>query len=431
MRRTLLVGGTTAELDPPRLVRRDLVIQDDVLGDDTEVPTTSTVDCTGCILAPGFVVGHTHLYSALARGMPGPAVPPQSFRQILERVWWRLDMALDFESLSISAEVGAIEALKAGATTIVDHHESPRCIDGSLDVIEGALEKIGVRGVLAYGATDRHGPDGARAGLRESERFAGKNKTNPRVRGMIGIHAPFTVSDDTLDAATGLAGALQVPIHLHAAEGPDDQRASRDRWNERLIPHLDRIGLLSRGALLAHCVDIDKGGAERLSQRPVWVAHMARSNMNNGVGYAQHLLDKLDRVVLGTDGIDNDILAELKVAFFRNREHTGPQVWRDPVAMLARGHRMASQIFGLHLGKLARGAPADLVVLAYDGPTPLREDTLGSHLLFGLSSLHVRDVFVAGKAVVRNRKLVAVDEREVFARAREIAPKMWSRLGAR
>src|SRR5205814_6258658 len=131
-----------------------------------------TIDCTGCVIMPGLVVAHTHLYSALAAGMPISKTAPATFREILERVWWRLDEAIDAESLAISAEIAAASAVRAGVTAVIDHHESPRFIEGSLDVIAKGIDEIGIRSALTYGATDRHGEDGARRGLAENERFA-------------------------------------------------------------------------------------------------------------------------------------------------------------------------------------------------------------------------------------------------------------------
>ena len=154
-------------------------------------------------VTPGLVCAHHHLYSALARGMPAPPKVATSFAQILEQVWWRLDTALDLEMIRWSAMLGALEALENGTTAIIDHHESPNAIEGSLDVIAEACAEVGVRSVLAYGITDRHGPDGARRGLVENERFIRAGG-----RGLVGIHAALTWSGASLRAAPELAEDL-------------------------------------------------------------------------------------------------------------------------------------------------------------------------------------------------------------------------------
>lgn len=429
MHATLLIGGTVVELDPPRVERMDVVIHGDRMGDlSSEIPTTSTVNCTDCLIVPGLVVGHTHLYSGLAAGMPLPKSPAGSFKEILEKIWWQLDQAMDEETLRASVLAAAIAAIRCGVTCVIDHHESPNFIDGSLDVIADVLEDLGLRGLLTYGATDRHGEAGARAGLEESVRFAKKAADSPTLRGAIGLHAPFTCSDDTLAQAADLTRSNGLWLHTHAAEGPDDQRAARERWNARLFSHLDQLGMVGPRSLFAHAVDLDDEEAALLKDRKAWVTHQARSNMNNGVGFA-HRIRNLEKVALGTDGIDNDVVRELQTAFLRGREHTGPSVWPDPVRMLAKGHRLASDLFEVPFGSLAPGAAADLAIISYDAPTPLTAETLGAHLLFGWSGAAVRDVFVAGRAVMRNRRIVGIDDRSVLFSCREQAERLWERLG--
>jgi cytosine/adenosine deaminase-related metal-dependent hydrolase len=247
-------------------------------------------------VTPGMVCGHHHLYSSLARGMPAPPVEPRTFLEILQQVWWRLDVALDLGMIRAAARLGALEALESGTTAIVDHHESPSAIEGSLDVIADACREVGVRAICAYGVTDRHGPDGARRGLEENERFLRAGG-----RGMVGVHAAFTCSDATLAGAAGLAAELHVGAHIHVAEGLVDANAG-----QRLA------GLAADDWLLAHGVHLDR-------QLPGTLAHNARSNMNNSVGYANPAAWP-GRVVLGTDGIGADMLEEFRLAHARARE---------------------------------------------------------------------------------------------------------------
>ncbi len=120
---------------------------------------------------PGNICSHTHFYGAFARGLyiPGPA--PKDFPEILRRLWWTLDMALDDDGVLSSALVCLVDAIRNGTTTLFDHHASPMHIDGSLDIIAGAVEAAGLRAVLCYEVTDRNGPEGAAAGIAENVRF--------------------------------------------------------------------------------------------------------------------------------------------------------------------------------------------------------------------------------------------------------------------
>ena len=165
-----LSGGiVVTSLDPVRVSGDDVHVKD---GRIVAEGGGERHDCSGCLVLPGNVCAHTHLYSALARGMPYGLEPPEDFLQILQRVWWRLDRALDEDSVRASALVGGMEALLSGTTTLVDHHASPNAIDGSLDVIEDALRTSGIRSVLCYETSDRDGPERAQAGLEENRRFA-------------------------------------------------------------------------------------------------------------------------------------------------------------------------------------------------------------------------------------------------------------------
>jgi putative selenium metabolism protein SsnA len=403
-----------ASLDPVRVVEDDLWVDGDRIAEHGRGTRIAT---DGLLVLPGNVCAHTHLYSALARGMPYSLDPPRNFLQILQRVWWRLDRALDEETIRASALAGAMEALLAGTTTLVDHHASPNAIDGSLDVIEEALRWLGIRSVLCYETSDRDGPERAAAGLAENRRFLdrARRESPPLARAMVGAHASFTLSDETLAACAELG-----PLHVHAAE---------DRVDRGAVARLASLGALDEHTLLAHGVHLGPPELALVLGARATVAHNARSNMNNAVGRAR--VDAFgSRLALGTDGIGGDMFEESRAAFFRLREDdvgAGPD-W--PLARLAESARLAGRLFEEPLlGTLEPGAPADLVVLDYAAPAPVNDSTFAGHWIFGLSSRAVRDVMVAGEWVVRDRRLALVDQDELAASARDQADRLWERLG--
>jgi cytosine/adenosine deaminase-related metal-dependent hydrolase len=334
----------------------------------------------------GLVCGHHHLYSTLARGMPAPPVQPTDFRSVLEQIWWRLDTALDLEMLRWSAMLGAVEALQCGTTAIIDHHESPNAIEGSLDVIAAACAEVGVRVSCAYGVTDRHGADGARRGLAENERFlrAGGH-------GLVGIHAAFTCDDATLEAAAGLAHDLGVGVHVHVAEGRDDIDAGA-----RLA------GLAADDWLIVHCVHLDRN-------LPGTIAHNPRSNMNNAVGYANPAA-RPNAVILGTDGIGADMLEEFRLAYVALRAvdvTASPDVaW----AWLQEGYRFFPD------------AARDRVTWSYDhADSPW-------HVAFTPGMRAIDVVAADGEVLLRDGRPTRVDVDEVRARAAEQATRLFERL---
>jgi len=443
-----LCGGTVVvSLDPVEVRSCDVVLAGDRVAFLGSAPAGIVRhDCSGALVMPGNVCAHHHLYSSLSRGMPFNLAAPGNFTEILQRVWWRLDRALDESSVRASALRGGLDALVSGTTTIVDHHASPNFIDGSLDVIAAALAELGLRSVLCYEVTDRDGLQRSRAGIEENRRFLGAQF--PLAKGMVGAHASFTLSDGSLAACAQLAQSAGTGVHIHVAEDLADQRDSSSRGGHRVVERLDAAGVLTDRALLAHCVHVDANEIAIVTSSGATVACNPRSNMNNSVGYSPFNLSHLPsspsprssgpgqvphpdhaKVALGTDGIGGDMVTESQVGFFRAKEadiSTAPS-W--PLTRLAEGSRLAGRAYGEPLlGTLRPGAPGDITVYQYLRPTPLDAANLAGHWLFGLSPTHVRDVYVAGKRVVANGKSTCVDEAEVAAESSKTATDLWQRL---
>ncbi|MGH9259192.1 MAG: amidohydrolase family protein [Acidimicrobiales bacterium] len=336
---------------------------------------------------PGLVCAHHHLYSALARGMPAPPRTPTNFTEILDQIWWRLDAALDLDLVRWSALLGAVEALEAGTTAIVDHHASPSAIDGSLDVVAAACAEVGVRVVCAYEVTDRHGPAGAKAGLAENERFLRAGG-----RGLVGAHACFTLGDETLDAVVGLAADLGVGVHIHVGEDAVDAGAA-----ERLRPHA------RDDWLLAHCVHVDPPLAGT-------IAHNPRSNMNNGVGYARPARWSAagNRVVLGSDGIGAAMVDEFALAYVAQRADDVTATPDDAWGWLQAGADLVPEVRG------------DQVTWAADRVDPW--------YLALTPGVRAQRVVVDGDVVMDGGVCTRVDAARIRARAWEEAQRLWSML---
>jgi putative selenium metabolism protein SsnA len=425
----LLRGGRIATLDPRRVEAAELRIEGELIVErGAGLPPRAgeeVVELGGSLLLPGLVNAHTHLYSTLARGMPAPAPPPRGFLEILERVWWRLDRALDMETVELSALAGAIEAARSGTTLLVDHHSSPSCIRGSLQAVQRAVERVGLRSVLCYETTDRNGTQGRDQGLQENQEFLAQAQT-ALTRGMPGAHAAFTLGEDSLARLASLARESGRGVHLHVAEDALDVRECCERHGADPLARLRRHGLLAAGAVFAHAVHLEPEEVEEVQQAGVVIAHCPRSNQNNGVGRAPTAAFRT--AALGTDGIDQDLLAELRAAFLGMRADGRSDAAEAALRLLAGGHRLGAALFGAPLGRLEPGAPADLLVLDYAPPTPLHASNLAGHLLFGLDRSHVVSLLVAGRFVLRDRRITALDAEQALGRARAAAARLWARL---
>lgn len=299
-------------------------------------------------IAPGFVNAHTHLYSGLVPlGMPAPEPAPDNFLQILERVWWRLDRALDEASIRASAELYVAEAIEFGTVGLIDHHESPSFIEGSLDVIADVCQRLGMPAVLCYGATERNGGQGeARLGLQECRRFITDN-ARPLVRGVVGLHASFTVSDQTIRDAAAMARELGTVLHVHVAEDAADVVDARKRGFAGVVDRFAKLDALVAGSIFAHGIHLSRAEVKQCAASDCWFVQNPRSNKGNQVGYARALA-ATNRVALGTDGYPADMQAENRALLEEAAAHGDPP---DSVAgRLAAGHTVLARWFAEGLG---------------------------------------------------------------------------------
>jgi putative selenium metabolism protein SsnA len=412
----------------------------DAVGSSAELisryPDDEKWDAKGMLLMPGQICAHTHFYGAFARGMYIPGPPAKDFPEILQSLWWKLDKALDLDGVRSSAEVCLADAIRNGTTTLIDHHASQTAIDGSLDVIADAVTSSGLRACLCYEVTDRDGAAAAAAGVRENVRFARKVRSGAngdgRLAATFGLHASLTLSDDTLAACRGESDRF----HVHVAEHPVDEYDSVAKSGVRCVERLHHFGVTGLQSIMAHCIHVDAWEAGLLRETGTFVSHQPRSNMNNAVGAAEitPLLRAGLPVCLGNDGFSNDMFAEMKVAdFLQKLAHGDPRyLGADKVIQMVvhNNRRLAGVFFDRPVGVIAPGAYADLVLLDYYPTTPLSSANLPWHILFGMSGGHVHSTIAHGQVLMRDRKLLTLDEAAITARSRAVAQATWERYWA-
>ena len=402
-------------------------------------PDDERWDAHGMILMPGQICAHTHFYGAFARGMYIPGPPAKDFPEVLEKLWWRLDKALDLAGVQSSAEVCLVDAIRNGTTTLIDHHASQSAIDGSLDAIAAAVEMSGLRAVLCYEVTDRDGLAAAKAGIRENVRFMKRidqarrtNSTAARLSATFGLHASLTLADETLAACAAESGRF----HIHVAEHPADEYDSLQKSGKRAVERLHAFGITGAQSIMAHCIHIDAWEMALLKATGTFVTHQPRSNMNNAVGAAEivPMLRGGINLCLGNDGFSNDMFTEMKVAdLLQKLTHSDPRyLGADKVIQMAvhNNRHLAAVFFDKPVGVITPGAYADLILLDYYPTTPLKPENLPWHLLFGVSGGHVHSTIVHGQVLMRNRALLTLDEAAIAAHSREVAAQTWARYWA-
>jgi len=396
-------------------------------------PNAESVDCSNKVVLPGFICAHHHFYSTLARGMAIPGEPASNFVEVLERLWWKVDRAIVGDDILLSAQIPLIESIRNGTTTIIDHHASPSASDGSLDIIESAVRQAGVRASLCYEVSDRnvHGE-----GIRENERFIKKvGKGDGQIAAMMGLHASFTVADDTVEKCVGIARDAGVGCHIHVAEDAADRQDSLEKYGVPTVKRLHRLNVTGEKSIFVHCVHIDEEEMDIVADTRTSIVHNPESNMNNAVGVTQILkmLGKGILVGLGTDGMNSDMLTQMRAAYLLHRlDNRDPRVafTEAPQLLLQNNADLAERQFGIRLGELAEGRPADMAILDYIPPTPMDESNFLGHLIFGMTDSVVDTTVCRGKILMRNKQILTMDEERLAARARELAPQVWKRLQA-
>jgi len=398
-----------------------------------EFSNAEFLDACGGLILPGLINLHHHFYSALACGLD-PGATLSNFTDVLDRLWWRLDRALDFETVRLSAQLSVADCIRWGCTTVFDHHASPSCLAGSLDAIADAVEAGGLSAVLCYEVTDRNGHDQARAGIEENLRFIRQQSGHSRIRGLLGLHASFTLRDETL-AEAAKRRPEGAGCHIHLAEDSVDVEASQQAFGLRPVERLERFGLLDDRCLLAHGIHLEPDEYVSLARNNAVLIHNPESNANNGVGR----LDVMEAanhgclVGLGTDGMSSAMLRALRAAFLLHRAGR-----RDPNSgfkalpdLLFNNAKVARRFFDEPLlGELAQDAPADLIVVDAPPPTPIGPENLFGCLVYGISEAPVRHTVARGRLLLEDFRHRTLDPNQLAARARQLTPALWERFGA-
>ncbi|MEP7035630.1 MAG: putative aminohydrolase SsnA [Actinomycetota bacterium] len=397
-------------------------------------PGEDLVDVGGRVIMAGLINAHTHAYSAYARGM-AIHQPTRNFTEILQNLWWRLDRLLTLGDVELNAGTTFIESIRNGVTTVFDHHSSPHAVPGSLQTMADVAGRIGIRTSLCYEASDRDGAGVLAAAIEENTSFMKQVNTDEQdmVKGLFGLHASFTLSEESLDAACAAKEGVAGGFHVHVAEGPGDEVDSQAKYGKRIVHRLDDHGILGPETIAAHCIHADPDELDLLNASDTNVVHNPHSNMSNAVGVASvvDMLKRGLRVGLGTDAYTADVFASAQVAKILQSNHLAdPTVGFEAALQLAfvNNPKICAKFFRKDLGILRAGAYADLITVDYRPFTPLDAESAAGHILFGMSGSQVNDTMVNGTWVMRDREILTVDERAIFAHSSEQAPRIWEQM---
>ena len=431
----ILKNAKILNFSPPSVSKETNIFIDDdkILAIGNKIPNNfngKIIDLSDKYVSPGLVCSHNHFYSILARGILSKIKPSKNFIGVLKNLWWKLDKAIDKDILYYSGLIGALESIKAGTTSVIDHNSSPSFIKGSLKVLRSSFEKTGLRGILCYEITDRNGKAGALNGIEESADFINEiwqnNSKQNLIEAAIGAHAAFTLKDETLSLISDLVNESGKGIHIHTAEDKFDEVYSIKKFGKSVIKRLNDFNLLNDKSILVHGVHLSSDEIKVINESESFLVHNPRSNMNNRIEYMNKLI-QLKNIAIGTDGIGSNMFEELKFAYFKNNDEKLKLSPDNFLKYLYNGNTILKRYFNNNFGKIGKGYKADLVIYDYNPPTPIINKNLAGHFIFGFSSRDVETVIINGKMVYENRNF-PFDVNSIYEEARKASVKLWKRI---
>ncbi|TFH10785.1 MAG: amidohydrolase [Candidatus Thorarchaeota archaeon] len=391
------------------------------------------IDASGCVVIPGLITAHTHFYGILLRGASLNIEPPTDFAQALQRVWWPVDEALTVEDAYASALSATADMLRNGSTLYADTYSGPNSIEGSLEAIAKGTREVGMRGIVAFEMTERNNPEEAQRGLREGINFVNSIQGDELISGMMSIHASFTVGDEIVTKAAEEAKNLDIPITVHTSEGLVDLYHNLENSGERTVERLNRLGVLGKKTVLAHCVHVNNHELDLIAKSGSSIAHNPMSNMLNAVGVSPvpSMLERKITVGLGNDGWIFDPFENMRCALTVHKLASGNPSAIGPEEIFKMATLDGARCYGLEkkVGSLEKNKLADIVIL--DGlrvPTPITKKSAIGHILNTFGGRDVRDVIVEGKLVVKDKRLTSIPDEKISEISRASAKNLWSRL---
>lgn len=385
------------------------------------------IDAKNRVILPGLVNAHHHIYSYLSKGIPAKT-PFKDFVGTLSSLWWKLDRVLLEDDVKLSTVLTLQDCIRNGVTTIFDHHISANFIENSLDTIAKVFENFGLNGILCFEISNRNGNEVFQKSLKENIRFI-KNAKSTLLKGMVGLHALFTLDNENLKEIS--KKTEDFPIHIHIAEGKIDEIQCKEKYNQTVIERLEIFNLLRKNSLLVHCSNISNKEIEILKHKKLFVVQTIDSNMNNALNIANisRFINEGIKVTVGTDGMSSNILKSYKNSFlFAKYQNHNPDIGFTEMETMFLNSYKLKKAYGFPVGIL-ENEPADIAVFDYKPATPFNEDTFLAHFIYGITESQARWVIRGDNILLDNFRLKLIDKYdEIIGHSIEISKKMFRRF---
>jgi len=414
----LLKNATYINPETFEFCKTDIWVEEGVDGNiyfkKPENPTgnITTLYCDDLYVTKSFANAHHHIYSALALGMPQPKTSPKNFHEVLQYVWWKLDYALDEKMIRSSALATALAAAKSGCSFIIDHHSSPSYINGSLNIIADALNEVGIGHLLAYEITDRNGI------LKTKEAFDETSEYLKNNQGLVGMHAGFTLDNNTIEKAVEIASDFNTGLHVHLAEDKIDQSLSEKKYGKSVVERYNDLGVFNlKSNIFVHAIHLNENERNIIRKSNSYIAINYDSNLNNKVGIFNSK-GLGNNIMLGTDGMHSKMIEASKTAWFTGMNH-------DNITLGEVYNRLRKVHKYLNSNNFKGDKGNNLVIFDYNPPTPFNNQNFLGHFFYGMSSSNVKHLISQGKLIIENGKHAFLNEEEIIAEAKENATRLW------
>jgi 5-methylthioadenosine/S-adenosylhomocysteine deaminase len=434
----LVAGGTVVTMNADRRILEDGAVA--VMGDtivaigsraniEAKYSAAQTINASGKLVLPGFINGHTHVPMTLLRGLHDDVTLDEWLRKYIFPAEAK---NVTEEFVRWGTRLAAAEQIRGGVTTFADMYYFE-------DAVAEETKAAGMRGVLGETILDFPAPDNKSnpAMLEYTEKFLKRWQGDALIHAAVAPHSIYTCSQKTLQDSAALARKYSVPILIHVAEMKKELDDSRAQNGTTPVQYLEKLGILGPDLVAAHCIFVDETDRKILAQRQVGCVHNPSSNMMLASGVAPVIEERMAGVAvgLGTDGPagsnnDLDLMEEMDLAAKLQKITK-----MDPRALGAKAVVEMATIEGaraLHMekeiGSLEAGKKADLILIGLDAPNAVPMYDVYAQLAYALKGSDVETVVIGGRLVMRDKKLLTVDEAAAIAKAREFKSKIEASL---
>ena len=370
-------------------------------------------DAHGRVLTIPNVNFHDHIYSRLAKGLSITG-KMDNFYDILSNYWWKVDKSLDYSTVKASAQMAVLESIKNGVTYIFDHHASPAAAKGSLNTIAEVLNEANLRGVLCFETSDRNGIKLAKAALDENINFVEKY-SDDNIKAMLGLHASFTLADDTLADSERILKDYNLGIHIHLNEDSTDRVLSKQIAGQFPVARLLKYNLLNIKSILAHGIYLTKKDFSKIDEKGSAIAFNFDSNLNNSVGLPNfRMMPDSIPILMGTDGMHANPNRTMKNYFLLMR-HKGlsfDEAFTKIHKVFIDQQTFVKRYFP-DFTSLDVDDRADFIIWDYVPPTPLTRDNYWGHYIYGMLERAIQTTVQNGRFLMKDKRIIGLDENKI------------------